>query len=52
MEVATFAGGCFWRMQSIFSKVPGVVSTVVGYAGGNTAQSNLSSSSYTNNWPC
>jgi peptide-methionine (S)-S-oxide reductase len=37
MENATFAGGCFWRMQSIFSKVPGVISTVVGYAGGYTA---------------
>jgi peptide-methionine (S)-S-oxide reductase len=34
MEVATFAGGCFWRMQSVFSKVPGVISTMVGYAGG------------------
>jgi peptide-methionine (S)-S-oxide reductase len=34
MEVATFAGGCFWRMQNIFSRVPGVVGTVVGYSGG------------------
>ena len=37
MQVATFAGGCFWRMQSIFSRVPGVVGTVVGYAGGHVA---------------
>ena len=36
METATFAGGCFWRLQTIFSRVPGVVSTVVGYAGGST----------------
>jgi len=36
MEVATFAGGCFWRMQTIFSRVPGVLSTVVGYSGGYT----------------
>ena len=34
MELATFAGGCFWRMQTVFSRVPGVISTVVGYSGG------------------
>jgi len=34
MEIATFAGGCFWRMQSVFSQVPGVISTVVGFSGG------------------
>jgi len=34
MEVATLAGGCFWRMQTVFSRVPGVISTVVGYSGG------------------
>jgi peptide-methionine (S)-S-oxide reductase len=34
MEVATLAGGCFWRMQSIFSRIPGVISTVVGFSGG------------------
>lgn len=32
---ATFAGGCFWCMQPAFDKVPGVVSTVVGYTGGD-----------------
>jgi len=36
MEIATLAGGCFWRMQSVFSKIPGVISTVVGYSGGYT----------------
>jgi peptide-methionine (S)-S-oxide reductase len=34
MEIATFAGGCFWRLQSIFSRIPGVISTVVGFSGG------------------
>ncbi|CAF1395969.1 unnamed protein product [Adineta steineri] len=37
MEVATFAGGCFWRMQTVFSRVPGVISTIVGFAGGYVA---------------
>lgn len=33
-EVATFAGGCFWCLQPPFDKTTGVISTVVGYAGG------------------
>lgn len=32
---ATFAGGCFWCMESPFEKLPGVVSVVSGYTGGN-----------------
>lgn len=36
-EVATFAGGCFWCVESDFDKVDGVVSTVSGFMGGNTA---------------
>jgi peptide-methionine (S)-S-oxide reductase len=31
---ATFAGGCFWCVESDFDKVPGVRSTVSGYIGG------------------
>ena len=31
---ATFAGGCFWCMQSEFEQLPGVVKTTVGYTGG------------------
>ena len=34
-EVATFAGGCFWCMQPPYDKLAGVVSTAVGYTGGN-----------------
>jgi peptide-methionine (S)-S-oxide reductase len=33
--VATFAGGCFWCLESDFDHVPGVLSTVSGYTGGS-----------------
>jgi len=35
-EVATFALGCFWGAERRFWELPGVYSTLVGYAGGTT----------------
>ena len=35
--IATFAGGCFWCVESDFDKVAGVISTTSGYTGGKVA---------------
>lgn len=34
-DTATLAGGCFWGMEEILRKIPGVLKTRVGYTGGN-----------------
>jgi peptide-methionine (S)-S-oxide reductase len=34
-ETAILAGGCFWGMQDLIRKRPGIISTRVGYTGGD-----------------
>lgn len=37
LSVATFAGGCFWCVESGFEKLPGVYDVISGYSGGHVA---------------
>lgn len=35
-ETATLGGGCFWCVEAVYERIPGVVSVTSGYAGGKT----------------
>src|SRR5205823_2854405 len=37
-EVAILAGGCFWGMENVMRKAPGIVDIEVGYAGGASSK--------------
>jgi len=36
VETATLGGGCFWCMEAVYERMPGVISVTSGYAGGHT----------------
>ncbi len=48
MEIATFAGGCFWCMEAAFEKVKGVKNVISGFAGGK--QQNPSYEEVSSGW--
>ena len=47
-SIATFAGGCFWCVESDFEKVPGVNEVISGYVGGHVENPTYKQVSYGN----
>ena len=41
VELATFAGGCFWCMVSPFEEMEGIIQVISGYTGGHKEEYNV-----------
>jgi peptide-methionine (S)-S-oxide reductase len=41
-ELAVLAGGCFWGVEELLRQVPGVITTEVGYCGGDPTRTTYS----------
>ena len=50
-ERAVLAGGCFWGMQDLIRTLPGVISTRVGYTGGNVTLDTIADVDASGLWP-
>lgn len=35
-QTATLGGGCFWCVEAVFERIPGILAVTSGYAGGQT----------------
>jgi len=40
LEIATLAGGCFWGLEELINKIPGVTNVEAGYTGGSIVNPN------------
>ncbi|MCA1763975.1 MAG: peptide-methionine (S)-S-oxide reductase [Flavobacteriales bacterium] len=48
LEIATFAGGCFWCTEAVFERIKGVKYVISGYAGGDEENPTYKQVSYGN----
>ncbi len=50
-EIADLGGGCFWCMEAVFERLPGVISVTSGFAGGTTENPTYAAGLHRNDRP-